>query len=58
MINNFDKDVYSQQREQRINMTTMFPKSVNLLETQRNQLKPTSSNNGNVLLHFIDNNMF
>ncbi|XP_027844073.1 TRAF-type zinc finger domain-containing protein 1-like isoform X2 [Aphis gossypii] len=50
VINNFDKDVYSQQREQRINMTTMFPKSVNLLETQRNQLKPTSSNNASANL--------
>lgn len=55
MINNFDKDVYSQQP---INMNTKFPKAVNLFETQRNQLKPTSGNNGNILLHFLDNNMF
>ncbi|XP_026804117.1 TRAF-type zinc finger domain-containing protein 1-like isoform X2 [Rhopalosiphum maidis] len=40
VINNFDKDVYPQQL---INMNTKFPKSVNLLETQRNLLKPTSA---------------
>jgi len=42
VINNFDKDMYPQQP---INMNTKFPKSVNLLDTQRNLLKPTSSNN-------------
>jgi hypothetical protein len=53
VINNFDKDMYPQQL---INMNTKFPKSVNLLETQRNLLKPTSGNDGNILLHLI--NMF
>ncbi|KAL4141606.1 hypothetical protein QTP88_004221 [Uroleucon formosanum] len=37
-IHNFDKDVYPQP----INTNTKFPKSVNLLETQRNLFKTTS----------------
>jgi len=45
MINNFDNDMYSHATN------TKFPKSVNLLETQRNLFKTTS---GNVLLHLID----
>ncbi|XP_025195239.1 TRAF-type zinc finger domain-containing protein 1-like isoform X2 [Melanaphis sacchari] len=40
VVNNLDKDIYPQQP---INMNSKFPKSVNLLETQRNLLKPTSA---------------
>ncbi|XP_060878119.1 TRAF-type zinc finger domain-containing protein 1-like isoform X2 [Metopolophium dirhodum] len=40
VINNFDKDVYPQPI---INTNTKFPKSVNLLETQRNLFKTTSA---------------
>lgn len=46
MINNFNKDVYPQPI-----MNTKFPKSVNILETQRNLFKTTTA--GNILLHLI-----